>query len=131
MKKTNAFVEAIEQETIAFNKKWELWIKIIEEQKYTKNELIEFLAFEFVDNDKLLDKQNRKHLREIKKTIDKKSKAAKKSADAKHSPINAKKEELVTIWKSGIYKTKNDCADKEYKRLNISYETARKALRNQ
>ena len=79
----------------------------------------------------MIKKKNRTHLPKIKKTINKKSKAAKKSADAKHSTINAKKEELVTIWKSGIYKTKNDCADKEYKRLNISYETARKALRNQ
>jgi len=131
MKKTNAFAEAIEQEEIAFNEKWQLWIKTIEKQKYTKNELIEFLAFEFVENDKLLDKQNRKHLREIKKAIDKKSKAAKKAADAKHARINSAKEKIISAWKLGTYKTKEACAKAESIKHSISQETAKKALRNQ
>ena len=41
-----------------------------------------------------------------------------------------KKDELRRIWLSGKYTTKARCAEEEYLALGISYDTARKALRN-
>ena len=62
-----------------------------------------------------------------------KSIAAKKSADARHNQpggTREKHEKIKALWATGKYKSRNDCAEKECAALAISYETARKALRN-
>lgn len=68
---------------------------------------------------------------------DKKSRAkeiAKNAAFAKHSKHADARKKLVGIWKSGGYKTKNDCVTKElpdlivYCEKKIAYKTAREWL---
>lgn len=40
-----------------------------------------------------------------------------------------KKIEMIELWQSGKYKTKQQCAEENYQRLNIAYTTAVKYLR--
>lgn len=53
------------------------------------------------------------------------------AAKKRHEPMNAAKEKLRAIWASGKYTTKERCAEMECEALKMSYDTARKALRNQ
>ena len=54
----------------------------------------------------------------------------KDAADKRHEPINKKLEEIRKVWASGVYKTKDKCAEVEGKKHNISYSAVRKALYN-
>jgi len=54
---------------------------------------------------------------------------AKHAANAKHETGREKKKDLLDVWGSGKYKTKQACAESEASRLFISVETARKWLR--
>lgn len=58
---------------------------------------------------------------------------AKKAAEVRYSNPNSyrkKGEKIRQIWASGIYKNRNLCALMECETLGISYETARRHLRN-
>ena len=55
----------------------------------------------------------------------------KKGADKVHNKPNgnrAKKEELIRIWLSGKYSSRQICADQEHKAIGMALTTARKAL---
>ncbi|MBV2192552.1 hypothetical protein [Azonexus sp.] len=61
------------------------------------------------------------------------SKMAKRGADAKHEGPNGKrnaKERIREIWASGKYSSRTVCAEQECAALDMSFDTARKALRN-
>jgi len=69
----------------------------------------------------------------IRASREKKVGSAKRAAEIRHSQPNgyrSKAAEMRRIWASGKYKTRDECADKEYAGLGISRDTARKALRN-
>lgn len=62
------------------------------------------------------------------------SKRAKRAADVRHSKpggAREKTDEIRRIWASGKYTSKDRCAEEECGALNISFSSARKALRNQ
>jgi hypothetical protein len=54
---------------------------------------------------------------------------ARKARDEKPGGDREKRERIKDIWASGIYESRDACAEKEHKRLEMSYSTARKALR--
>ena len=57
---------------------------------------------------------------------------AKHAADAKHDGPNGKrkaKDEIKEIWASGKYSSRDRCAEEECGALDMSFSTARKALR--
>jgi len=58
------------------------------------------------------------------------SEQGKKGADKKHERTNKAKQELIGIWATGRYKSRDECAEQECSHLNISLSTARKALIN-
>lgn len=58
------------------------------------------------------------------------SEQGKKGAAIKHKNTNEAKNELKEIWASGKYTSRDVCAEQECARLNLSFSTARKALRN-
>lgn len=58
------------------------------------------------------------------------SEQGKKGAHKKHERTNKAKLELIGIWATGRYKSRDECAEQECSHLNISLSTARKALRN-
>ena len=65
---------------------------------------------------------------------DKRSKTAHKAAEGLHGQAGGSREKvakLIEIWKSGKYTNKTKCATAEHEKLLMSYDTARKALRNQ
>ena len=56
-----------------------------------------------------------------------------KAAEARHNKpggTREKREEIRSVWKSGKYTTKQLCAEEEYLAIGMSYDAARKALRN-
>lgn len=58
---------------------------------------------------------------------------ARKAAHARHSKPGASREKqkkICEIWASGKYSSRDLCAEEECAGLNMSYSTARKALRN-
>ncbi|CAG0946949.1 hypothetical protein ANRL1_03473 [Anaerolineae bacterium] len=62
---------------------------------------------------------------------EKKSEQSKKAADARHGQPGGyrdKKKELLDIWGSGKYRSRNDCADNEYRKLGLSRKTTRDHL---
>jgi len=54
---------------------------------------------------------------------------AKFAANKKHEATNKAKEEIKQIWASGKYTSRDVCAEQECAVLNLSFSTARKALR--
>lgn len=55
------------------------------------------------------------------------------AAGARHDRPDGSREKQARMraaWASGKYRSRSDCADKEHTGLGISFETARKALRN-
>lgn len=54
----------------------------------------------------------------------------KKAAKSGHAEDDRKRNAIREIWSSGKYKSKTVCAASEFKRLCMSLDTARKALRN-
>ena len=52
------------------------------------------------------------------------------AAHKKHEKTNLAKERIKEIWLSGKYTSRDICAEQEAARLEISFSTARKALRN-
>ncbi|MFZ3017146.1 MAG: hypothetical protein WA056_01665 [Gallionella sp.] len=69
-----------------------------------------------------------------KATASKKASAAvavrHKNPDGKTQKASAAKEKIVAAWKSGKYTSRDVCAEQECGGLDISFSTARKALRN-
>ncbi|MEI2636654.1 MAG: hypothetical protein V9E92_07395 [Methylotenera sp.] len=55
---------------------------------------------------------------------------AKFAAQKRHEKTNVAKEKIRKIWSSGKYTSRDICAEQECADLNISFSTARKALRN-
>jgi len=80
----------------------------------------------------------RKGLREMlrkhrKNAAIKKSLIARNAVNSRHDKPGGsreKREQLVAIWRSGKYTTKEKCAYQEHEGLGMSYEWAKKALRN-
>jgi hypothetical protein len=66
-----------------------------------------------------------------KETGDKiaKTKKARFAAAQRHKRTNEAKAEIVKIWLSGKYSSRDICAEQECAALNLSFSTARKALR--
>lgn len=54
----------------------------------------------------------------------------KKNVNGKHAKNLSKKDRLLKIWASGKYSSRDICAEEEYNGLGISFQTARKWLRN-
>lgn len=54
---------------------------------------------------------------------------AKFAANKKHQPKNVAKEKIKEIWATGKYTSRDICAEQECAALDISFSTARKALR--
>lgn len=54
----------------------------------------------------------------------------KDAADKKHALINKKLNDIRKIWASGIYKSRNKCAEVESEKHHISYSAVRRALQN-
>ena len=52
------------------------------------------------------------------------------AAQKKHEKTNAAKEIMKEFWTSGKYTSRDICAEQEAAGLNLSFSTARKALRN-
>lgn len=61
----------------------------------------------------------------------KKSSDASHAANIRHRGARENAEKIRQIWASGKYTSKTRCAEEECGALNMSLETARKALRNQ
>lgn len=55
---------------------------------------------------------------------------AKHAADTRHALTNEKLDNIRKIWASGIYKSRNKCAEEEGKKHHISYSAVRRALNN-
>jgi hypothetical protein len=56
-----------------------------------------------------------------------------KAADALHSKVGGSREKQAAIrslWATGKFSSRDDCADQEYQALGMSYSAARRALRN-
>lgn len=72
------------------------------------------------------------HYRNLdKEQITKKlSEQGKKGANKKHERTNKAKQEIIKIWGSGKYESRDECAEQESSYLNISFSAARRALRN-
>ena len=65
---------------------------------------------------------------------DERSKTAHKGAEALHGQVGGSREKVAKIreiWKSGKYISKTKCATDEHEKLFMSFDAARKALRNQ
>ena len=85
-----------------------------------------------------LSKQKAEHQKWIKycqkkdkeRKTHKLSEQGKKGAAVKHKTTNEAKNELKEIWASGKYTSRDVCAEQECAGLNLSFSTARKALRN-
>ena len=62
----------------------------------------------------------------------KRSNIAKNAANKKHelSEFKDDYESMRQAWASGKYETKDECAEKEGKKLGMKFNTARKALYN-
>ena len=58
------------------------------------------------------------------------SQNGKKGGDKKNEKTNLAKEQIVKVWKSGKYSSRDICAEQEAAVFGISFSTARKALRN-
>ncbi|GAA0838902.1 hypothetical protein [Cupriavidus pauculus] len=61
------------------------------------------------------------------------SSAGKKGAEIRHSQPNGAREKaqkVRALWATGKYKSRTQCAEQEHAKLGMSYEAARKALRN-
>jgi hypothetical protein len=58
-----------------------------------------------------------------------KTRKAKFAAAQRHKRTNEAKAEIVKIWSSGKYSSRDICAEQECAALNLSFSTARKALR--
>lgn len=56
-------------------------------------------------------------------------KKAKYAAKKKHERTNKAKDDIKTMWATGKYTSRDICAEQECADLNISFSTARKALR--
>lgn len=54
----------------------------------------------------------------------------KNNVNSKHANNSSKKDKLLKIWASGKYSSRDICAEEEYNDLGISFQTARKWLRN-
>lgn len=63
----------------------------------------------------------------------KRSSIARNAANKKHelSEVKDDYESMRQAWVSGKYKNKNECAEKEGKKLGMKFNTARKALYNE
>ena len=57
-------------------------------------------------------------------------KKAKFAAKKRHEKTDIAKKKIREIWASGKYRSRDICAEQEAAALNISFSTARKALRN-
>lgn len=85
-----------------------------------------------------IQKQKEEHIELIKhyRNLDKEritnklSEQGRKGANKKHTRTNMAKQEIVKIWASGKYTSRDECAEQESGYLNISLSTARRALRN-
>jgi hypothetical protein len=68
-----------------------------------------------------------------KAQLDARSYAARKAANVLHDKPGGSRDKqraIREIWASGKYTTRNLCAEEEYQGLEMSYDAARKALRN-
>lgn len=68
-----------------------------------------------------------------KARVDAISFAAQKAANALHNKPGGSRDKQKAIremWATGKYTTRNICAEEEYQGLNMSYDAARRALRN-
>lgn len=54
----------------------------------------------------------------------------KNAADKRHALINKKLDGIRKIWASGIYKSRDKCAEEESKKHHISCSAVRRALQN-
>lgn len=89
----------------------------------------------FYEFSKTPDRLNDLHAATIKKLPEisdylQKRKSGKLGAAAKHKKTDAAKEEIKKIWAAGKYSSRDVCAEQECAALNISFSTARRALRN-
>lgn len=55
---------------------------------------------------------------------------AKFAANKRHERTNLAKQKIREIWSSGKYRSRDICAEQECAELELSFSTARKALRN-
>jgi len=55
--------------------------------------------------------------------------ASRTAASARHKQTSEAKEELLKIWASGKFASKDRCASEECEELGLAYSTARRALR--
>lgn len=59
-----------------------------------------------------------------------KTRKAKYAAKKRHEKTNLAKDEMRKIWATGKYESRDVCAEQECANLQLSFSTARKALRN-
>lgn len=52
------------------------------------------------------------------------------AANKRHQRTNFSKQKIIEIWATGKYSSRDVCAEQECAALNLSFSTARKALRN-
>lgn len=72
----------------------------------------------------------RAKIEEVKKHNLKRGKHAVESKHSQPGGSREKREKIRDLWRSGKYKTKVSCAEKEHDTVGIAYGTAIKALRN-
>lgn len=58
-----------------------------------------------------------------------KSETGRRGAEALHKENKGKREKLHEVWASGRYRTRDSCAEREHKNLDVSFATARRWLR--
>lgn len=70
---------------------------------------------------------------QIKSAISTRTSIAKNAADARHNKPGGsrdKQKQILAIWATGKYNSKDVCAEQECAALDMSFSAARKALRN-